>query len=81
LEARFWEHLADASDTLDSAHRKIRLLFHLQNFTCCDFQEDGQMPLMSDLDSLLALFAVEQHAVTSQIINAATNEAHQLMPL
>jgi hypothetical protein len=40
LEARFWDHLADEGDTVDSLRRKIDLPLYPDAFIFCNLQND-----------------------------------------
>jgi hypothetical protein len=78
-EARFWDHLADEGDTVDSLRRKIDLLLYPDAFISCDLQDDDQMPLTSPPESALSVLTPEQHSVASQIIDAVMQKTNQLM--
>jgi hypothetical protein len=81
LEARFWDHLVDEGDTVDSLRRKIDLLLYPGAFIFCDLQDDDQMLLTSPTESALSLLTPEQHSVASQIIDAVMQKTDQLMLL
>jgi hypothetical protein len=79
LEVRFWDHLADERDTVNSLRRKINLLLYPDTFISCDLQNDDQMPPTSPPESALSLLTPEQHSVASQIIDAVMQKTDQLM--
>jgi hypothetical protein len=39
-ESRFWHHLMDEGDTVDSVHRKIDLLLHPDAYESCGTEDD-----------------------------------------
>jgi Cdc6-like AAA superfamily ATPase len=80
LESRFWYHLADEGDTVDSVYRKIDLLLHPDAYASCGTEDDDdEMPPTSVPWSVVSLLPSKQSSIPSQILEAVIHKTDQLM--